>query len=157
MIYTELTKKALLIAYSAHKDQVDKSGIPYIFHPYHVAEQVTGETAVCAALLHDVVEDTDVTFEELAAGGIPAEVIEILRLLTHDKQAPYMAYIEKIKESGNETAITVKLADLAHNLDTTRFGFPDAKATSLSNRYSAAVECLQEQGIRTSRGYTTNE
>ena len=143
MIYTELIKKALIIAYEAHKDQVDKSGVPYIFHPYHVAGQLTGETAICAALLHDVVEDTDVTFDDLAARGVPFEIIEITRLLTHDKKVPYMAYIEKIKQSGNEVAIAVKLADLAHNLDTTRFGFTDEKATSLSNRYSAAIECLQ--------------
>ena len=65
MIYTDETKKAMRIAYDSHKDQVDISGIPYIFHPIHLAEQMTDEVATCVALLHDVVEDTPMTFEEL--------------------------------------------------------------------------------------------
>ena len=65
MLYTKLTKKAMQIAFEAHKDQTDKSGLPYLYHPIHLAEQMTEENAVCVALLHDVVEDTDVTFEEL--------------------------------------------------------------------------------------------
>lgn len=60
MIYTELTNKALTIAYRAHHGQLDKSGIPYIFHPVHLAEQMKDEISVCVALLHDVLEDTDV-------------------------------------------------------------------------------------------------
>ena len=63
MIYTPLTNKALRLAYTAHHGQVDKSGVPYIFHPYHLAEQMTDEITTCVALLHDVVEDTDITFE----------------------------------------------------------------------------------------------
>lgn len=79
MIYTPLTNKALRLAYTAHHGQVDKSGVPYIFHPYHLAEQMTDEITTCVALLHDVVEDTDITFEELAQEFPPA-VIEALRL-----------------------------------------------------------------------------
>lgn len=71
MIYTDLTKKALKIAFSAHKEQVDKAGLPYVFHPVHLAEQMDDELSVCAALLHDVVEDTEITFEELKSLGIP--------------------------------------------------------------------------------------
>ena len=65
MIYTQLTKKAMRIAYEAHKNQVEKSGIPYIYHPLHLAEQMQYEAAVCVALLHDVVEDTDITLDDL--------------------------------------------------------------------------------------------
>ena len=74
MIYTSLTNRALRLAYNAHQGQVDKSGQPYIFHPYHLAEQMTDEISVCVALLHDVLEDTDVSLEELEA-LFPPEVI----------------------------------------------------------------------------------
>ena len=66
MIYTDLTNKALKIAYAAHDGQTDKAGMPYIFHPYHLAEQMDDEISVCVALLHDVAEDTDVTLDALA-------------------------------------------------------------------------------------------
>ncbi len=69
MIYTELTKKALRLCFEAHKDQLDKSGLPYVFHPFHLAEQMDAEETVCVALLHDVVEDTDYTLEDLIAMG----------------------------------------------------------------------------------------
>ena len=65
MIYTPKTKEAMIIAYNAHNGQVDKSGIPYIYHLIHLAEQMDTETECIVALLHDVVEDTNVTFDEL--------------------------------------------------------------------------------------------
>ena len=61
MIYTELTVKAMKLAYAAHQGQTDKCGVPYVFHPLHLAEQMNDEYSVCAALLHDTVEDTDIT------------------------------------------------------------------------------------------------
>ena len=66
MIYTPLTKKALKISFKAHKDQVDKSGLPYVYHPFHLAEQMNDEYSTCVALLHDVVEDTDISLDDLA-------------------------------------------------------------------------------------------
>ena len=65
MIYTSLTCEAMKIAYRAHHGQTDKAGLPYVVHPFHLAEQMEDEYSVCVALLHDVVEDTDVTLEEL--------------------------------------------------------------------------------------------
>ena len=65
MVYTELTNKAMKIAYDAHHGQFDKGGIPYIYHPIHLAEQMDDEVECVCALLHDVVEDTDITFEDL--------------------------------------------------------------------------------------------
>lgn len=120
LIYTDLTKKALLISFNAHKDQCDKSGMPYAYHPYHVAEQMKTEITTCVALLHDVVEDTDITLDDLRAQGFPNEVINALSLLTHKKNVPYMDYIKAIKE--NPIATEVKLADLEHNSDYTRIG-----------------------------------
>ena len=61
MIYSELTKKAMKLSFEAHKDQVDKGGMPYIYHPFHLAEQMNTEETVIVALLHDVVEDTAYT------------------------------------------------------------------------------------------------
>ena len=95
MIYTELTVKALKFAFDAHSGQTDVSGLPYIFHPYHLAEQMTTEETVCTALLHDVVEDTDVTFEQLES-EFPVSVINALRLLTHSKGIDYFDYYFKI-------------------------------------------------------------
>ena len=65
MIYTPQTNKAMTIAYNAHHGQLDKSGVPYIFHPFHVAEQMTTEATTVTALLHDVVEDTKYTLDDI--------------------------------------------------------------------------------------------
>ena len=123
MIYTELTKKALKLCFEAHKYQVDKTGIPYVFHPYHLAEQMKDEVTTIVALLHDVVEDTELTFDDLKE--YPIEVIEALKLLTHDPDVEYMDYIKEIAK--NEIARTVKLADLIHNSDLTRLDIIDDK------------------------------
>ena len=144
MIYTELTKKAMRIAYDAHKDQVDKTGLPYIFHPYHIAEYMTDEISVCAALLHDVVEDTPLTFKDLASRGIPGEVIDIIRLLTHDTPVSYTEYIQNIKNSGNKVAIAVKLADLYHNSNVSRLIGMDEKTIPRLDKYESAIVLLED-------------
>ena len=145
MLYTTLTNKALRLAYAAHEGQTDDSGVPYIFHPYHLAEQMTDEISVCVALLHDVVEDTSVTFEELE-GEFPREVIEALRLLTHREGTDYFAYVRAIRE--HPLARKVKLADLAHNSDETRFaGCGDITEEKLSHwrkKYAMAREILEK-------------
>lgn len=105
------------IAYGAHHGQVDKGSLPYIFHPYHLAEAMDDEISCCAALLHDVVEDTDVTMEELER-EFPQEVITILKLLTHAEDVPYFDYVRRIRE--NPIAVKIKLADIAHNSDQSR-------------------------------------
>lgn len=143
MIYTELTKKALRVAFDAHKEQVDKAGLPYVFHPFHLAEQMTDEVSVCAALLHDVVEDTALTFNDLTAQGIPEDVIMILRLLTHDDTVPYMDYVQNIKNSGTPTAIAVKLADLKHNSDVSRLDVIDEKTIAQLEKYKTAIHVLE--------------
>ena len=93
MISPALTKKAMKVAYEAHHGQTDRSGTPYIFHPFHVAEQMDDELSVCTALLHDVIEDTEITFEDLT-GEFPEEVVEALRCLTRDKNMNYFDYIK---------------------------------------------------------------
>ena len=81
MIYTENIKKALKLCFEAHKNQTDKSGIPYVFHPFHLAEQMQTEETTIVALLHDVVEDTDYTFEDLSAMGFSKEVTDAIGLI----------------------------------------------------------------------------
>lgn len=143
MIYTPLTNRAMKLAYAAHEGQVDKCGQPYIFHPYHLAEQMDDEISTCVALLHDVVEDTDVTLEELEK-QFPSEVVEGVRLMTHDPAVDYFDYVRAIK--GHPVAQKVKLADLAHNSDESRFaGIEDATEALLSRRrqkYARARDIL---------------
>ena len=140
MLYTPLTKKALRLCFDAHKDQVDKTGMPYVFHPFHLAEQMTDEISTVCALLHDVIEDTEYTFSDLSEMGFPDEVIEVLRLLTHEGDIPYMEYVEGI--SHNPIATRVKLADLRHNSDLTRIDEPDEWALKRNEKYLRAIELL---------------
>jgi len=143
MIYTPLTIKAIQIAYKAHQGQYDISGVPYIFHPYHIAEQMDDEITTCVALLHDVAEDTDITLEQLAE-DFPAPVIEALKLLTHNKNEDYFEYVSKIRD--NPIAKAVKLADIAHNSDQSRVQHCSAvtaeKLEHWRNKYEKAKKIL---------------
>ncbi len=143
MLYTPLTRKAMRIAYDAHHGQVDKGGLPYIFHPYHLAEAMEDEVACCAALLHDVVEDTTVTMAELEQ-EFPPEVTAVLKLLTHKEDVPYFDYVRSIKE--NPIAVKIKLADIAHNSDHSRCpGMTEAQRSYLREKYAKAKAILTEE------------
>lgn len=141
MIYTDKTKRALKLCFEAHKNQTDKSGMPYVFHPFHLAEQMSSEVTVITALLHDVVEDTDYTLDDLREMDFGEEVIEALALLTHDDSEPYMDYVARIKE--NPVARAVKFADLEHNSDTSRLSVVDDYALKRTEKYKAAIELLK--------------
>ena len=141
MIYTDKTKKALKLSFDAHKDQMDKSGMPYVFHPFHLAEQMQDENTTIVALLHDVVEDTDYTLDDLRDMGFGDEIIEALSYMTHDPSVPYMEYVKKIKE--NEIARKVKLADLKHNSDITRLDYIDQHALERVEKYAQAIRLLE--------------
>jgi (p)ppGpp synthase/HD superfamily hydrolase len=142
MLYTAATKKAMKLCFQAHKEQTDKSGIPYVFHPIHLAEQMKDEDTTVVALLHDVVEDTAYTIEDLVAMGFNDRVIEAIRLMTHADEIPYMDYVAAIK--GNPIAKDVKLADLAHNSDITRMDIVDQKAKERVQKYVQAIEFLSK-------------
>ena len=131
MINTKLTRKAMRIAYDAHKDQLDKSSVPYIYHPIHVAEQMDTELECIVALLHDVVEDTKVTFADLQK-EFSDEVIQLLKLLTRDKKIEYMDYIKKIK-----------IADIKHNSDETRLDMVTKEDIERRKKYKEALEYLE--------------
>ena len=111
-------EKALQIAVESHAGQTDKSGQPYILHPLRLMMRMATETEKIVALLHDVVEDTPVTFDELEKMGFGPEVLEPLRLLTHDKTVDYFEYLAAIRT--NPIARKVKLADLEDNLNILR-------------------------------------
>lgn len=140
MIYTPLTKKALLISFNAHKDQVDKGGMPYVYHPYRLAEQMNNEFSTCVALLHDVVEDTNTTLDDLKSEGFPIEVIEAIALMTHEEEVPYLDYVGKIKT--NPIASAAKLADLRDNSNYERLEKVDEKVLQRAEKYKQAITIL---------------
>ena len=141
MIYTPLTKKSMKLCFEAHKDQVDKSGLPYVFHPFHLAEQMTDELTTVTALLHDVVEDSDYTLADLGEMGFPATVLDALAMLTHDDGSAYLEYVARLKT--NLIARAVKLADLRHNSDLTRLDHVDEKALVRVEKYRKAIDLLE--------------
>ena len=143
MIYTQLVNRAMQVAYNAHHGQTDHGGVPYIFHPMHIAEQMDDEISVCAALLHDVVEDTFVTIKDLER-DFPPEIIEVVRLLTHDDDTDYFDYIRTLKK--NPVARRIKLADLAHNSDETRLSSQSMSRDELQyfrSKYRRARDILE--------------
>ena len=142
MLFTPMTRKAMTLAYDAHHGQTDRSGVPYIFHPARVAAGFTNEATACVAWLHDVVEDTDVSMEDIRLAGFGRVVCEALRLLTHDKSVPYMDYIRRIAE--NPIARAVKLADLRDNMDTSRLLVLDDAAKKRLAKYIEAYNFLND-------------
>lgn len=140
MINTKLTRKAMNIAYNAHINQFDKAGVPYIYHPIHLAEQMDTEIECIVALLHDVVEDTDITFEQLEK-EFTSEAIEILKLLTHNKEIEYMDYVKEIKK--NSIAKKVKIADIEHNCDESRLDKVTEKDIARRKKYKEALDFLK--------------
>ena len=142
MIYTNLTKKAMKIAYNAHLNQVDKSGMPYIFHPIYIAERMDDEESTIVALLHDTIEDSDLTICDLKMEGFSGQVIEALECLTHDKNIQYEEYIQRIKD--NPLAKKVKKVDLEHNSLLERLEIVDESVMNRLKKYEKAKEMLSD-------------
>lgn len=141
MLQTELTQKALEIAIQAHAGQTDKAGHPYIEHPLHVAETMETEAETCAALLHDVIEDTSWSLDDLEAQGFPQDVLDALALLTHDDEVLYLAYVEALVQ--NPIAKKVKLADLHHNSDLSRLPQITKADEMRLKKYRQAIKILE--------------
>ena len=120
MYYTPMTKAAMKLCFEAHKDQVDKAGISYVFHPISLAERFGEgqEAEICVALLHDVLEDTDYTVDDIRAAGMSDEVIDALLLLNHNPKVEYMDYVLRLSQ--NNIARHVKICDLQHNSNLSR-------------------------------------
>ena len=128
------------ISFKAHKNQIDKSGLPYVYHPFHLAEQMDDEYSVCVKLLHDVVEDSNYTINYLINIGFPKEVIEAIKVMTHSKDVPYLEYIRNIKN--NEIATRVKIEDLKHNSDLSRFDIISEIDLKRLEKYKEALNIL---------------
>ena len=141
MLYTPLTKKALKLSFEAHKNQTDKSGMPYVYHPFHLAEQMDDPYAVCVALLHDTVEDAGVSLSDLRREGFPEAVIEAVALMTHDDGIPYMDYVRRLR--ADPLAKRVKLADLQHNSDLSRLDTVTEDDLARAEKYREAIALLE--------------
>lgn len=131
---------ALSIARQAHEGQLDKAGVDYIKHPIYVASQVESEEEKAVALLHDVLEDSPITAEELLIAGLPVEVVTAVKLLTKKPMQDYQAYLETVKT--NPLARVVKLADLKHNSDLSRLPSITAKDRERLQKYKKAMDFL---------------
>ena len=135
--------RAKAIATSAHEDQVDKAGKPYIEHPMRVMNMGKTVEEKIAGVLHDVVEDSDWTFEMLEKEGIPKDVMDALRCVTKlSEDENYDHFIERVKT--NPLAVKVKLNDLKDNMDITRLGEVAEKDLGRLNKYIRAYRQLTE-------------
>ena len=141
MINTKLTRLASKIAYKAHEGQTDKAGVPYIFHPIHIAEQMDSEESCIVALLHDVIEDSDITLEILSK-YFNDDIITALRVLTKKENDDYVMYIKRVKT--NKLATKVKIKDLEHNRDLTRLDEVTDKDRKRSLKYWEAIRYLED-------------
>lgn len=141
MINTKLTRLASKIAYKAHEGQADKAGVPYIFHPIHIAEQMDTEESCIVALLHDVVEDSDITIDYLSK-YFSEEVMAALKILTKNENDDYVEYIKRVKT--NKLATKVKLKDLKHNSDLTRLDIVTDEDRERSTKYINAIRYLED-------------
>ena len=140
MIYTELTRKAIKLAFKAHEGQLDRAGLPYILHPLHVAEQMKDEDTCVIALLHDVIEDTDVTLEDLKEYGFTEVQVAGVESMTREDDEDYFEYIRDVKK--NPLAVKVKLEDLKHNSDVSRMIEVTDRDRQRLDKYKKAMEIL---------------
>ncbi|MCG8606954.1 GTP pyrophosphokinase [bacterium] len=111
-------ERAIRIAAQIHEGQADRYGSPYILHPLRVMMRCSGERAMIVATLHDVVEDSDMTLDDLRKEGFDEETVMAIDCLTKRDGEAYMQYIERVKP--DPLAVKVKLADLEDNIDPTR-------------------------------------
>jgi len=136
----ELLYKALMIAVKAHAGQKDKAGVDYIYHPLYVALQMDTVTEKIVGLLHDVVEDSNITLDDLTAEGFDHEVTDAIDLLTHHKEQNYFDYIRQLPS--NFIATKIKIADLQHNSDISRLKVITDKDYDRADKYRKAIMIL---------------
>ena len=136
-------QRALEIAVESHKNQKQKDGTPYALHPIRLSMSLESEEQKIVALLHDVVEDTDWTFEDLVREGFSESVIEALRLLTHTDGSLYEDYVERL--ASNSLAKAVKKADLADNMDFKRIPEPTERDFARLQKYLRAWRRLLDE------------
>ncbi|MDN9008817.1 guanosine-3',5'-bis(diphosphate) 3'-pyrophosphohydrolase [Brevibacillus laterosporus] len=141
--------EAVLLATKAHANQQDKGGQPYILHPLRVMMYMPSDEARAVAVLHDVLEDTDVTAEDLRVAGFPKEVVEAVVILTKNPKEEYDSYIKRVKQ--NQLARAVKIADIKDNLDLTRIAEPTEDDLARIEKYKRALKELEAEDENTQK------
>ncbi len=142
----ELIYKSLEIVTRVFNEKCDKGGFPYIIHLLKVYSGVSSYNEKVCALLHDIIEDTDITYDDLKKVGYSDEIIEILTILTKLKGEDYRDYIDRIINSNNYQAMNIKLADLRHNMDAGRIKNPTPNdVMRISKRYEPAYEKISNK------------
>jgi (p)ppGpp synthase/HD superfamily hydrolase len=132
---------AIQLARRAHEGQLDKAGRPYIAHPLRVMGHVKSEHERMTAVLHDVVEDTDVTLDDLAAAGCPPEVLAAVEAISKQPDEPQVDYLDRVL--ANPLALAVKRADIADNMSAERLGLLDQPTRErLRAKYEQALRQL---------------
>ena len=139
-----LIETSLQIALRAYAGKVDKAGREYILHPLRVMAKMRTEREMSAALLHDVLEDSEITAEELLAEGIPAEVVEAVQHLTKNENEDYMDFVARAGK--NRIAAAVKLADIEDNIDVLRLSSLDETDLARIRKYHSAWRFLKKDG-----------
>lgn len=138
--YNEQFQIALELAVEKHKNQTDKAGNPYILHPLHVMENVGSKEGKIVAILHDIIEDTDITEDYLLKIGLSKRIVDAVVALTRSKDIDYQEYIKNL--SSNPLAKEVKLADLEHNMDLKRLPTLEEKDLERNRKYQIAYHYL---------------
>lgn len=141
MYHLKSIEKALSIATAAHEGQVDKGGKPYIEHPIYVASLVNSESEKIVALLHDVIEDTDITLKDLYHQGFSKHILIAVDAITKRSNEGYTEYLERLCQ--NSIAISVKIADMTHNSDISRISNPTVKDYDRVKKYQEKIEFLK--------------
>jgi (p)ppGpp synthase/HD superfamily hydrolase len=132
-----LLERAIAIATQAHAGQVDKAGKPYVEHPLFVMKQVNSLEEKIVAVLHDAIEDSDLTLENLRSAGFPEGLLEAIAAITKTEGEAYEAYLERVM--GNAIALRVKIADVSHNLDLGRIAHPTEKDLQRIEKYKKVL------------------
>jgi len=135
-------EKAISIALRAHEGQIQRNGEPFILHPLYVMQQVSGEVMRTAAILHDVVEDSVLSIQDLKKEGFSDEILLIVDALTRKSKEKYEDYISRI--TNTPQAIPIKMADLRHNMDALRLSVFSDKDGDRMRRYHNAYRVLEK-------------
>ena len=139
----ELIEKSLQIALRAYAGKTDKAGREYIHHPLRVMSKMKTDLEMSAALLHDVIEDSDITAEQLLAEGIPAEIVEAVVCLSRHENEDYRDFVGRTKK--NELAAKIKIADIEDNIDVLRLASLDEYDLARIKKYHSAWQFLNEK------------
>lgn len=141
-MYINEYELAYNIASKAHKGQKDKGGEDYFKHPLTVSNKLSGEKDKIVALLHDVIEDTDVTVNDLREAGFSDEVVLAVSVITKKADEDYEEYLNRVKQ--NPIALRVKIADMEHNSDISRIKNPTEKDLKRLEKYRIRLKELRE-------------